>query len=155
MCVSTYCICVKGKQLHLLLPDRWQSPPGVNTRSHTRSLQVCLSCYQKVWQVETRQDGWIEEKQSDKMAEEQGVWRVLSKLPKSNHVLYIGFVNTCISCDDIDHTKTSCWLTRLHPGPLRSSEWERPVRIHSSAGQCDGSHDGWWTSGTDSFLMER
>ena len=64
-------------------------------------------------------------------------------------------MHTCIFCDDTDHTRTSCWWTRLHPGRLRSSAWEPPVRIHSSAGQCDGSHDGWWTSGTDSILLER
>ena len=68
---------------------------------------------------------------------------------------FVYIVNTCISCDDTDLTKTSCWLTRPHPGPLRSSAWEPPVRIHSSAGQYDGSHDGWWTLGMDSFLMKR
>lgn len=127
-----------------------------HTHAHTLAASRCVRrATRRCDRLKQRQDGWIEEKQSDRMAEEQGVWRALSKLLKSNYVLYIGFVNTCISYDDTDHTKTSCWLTRLRPGPLRSSEWERPVRIHSSAGQCDGSHDGWWTSGTDSFLMER
>lgn len=52
-----------------------------HTRSHTNGLQVCLSCYQKVWQVETdKMDGWIEEKQSERVAEEHRIWRALSTL---------------------------------------------------------------------------
>lgn len=108
-------------------------PPHTHTYTHTAHSICCATSL--------KQTRWTD-KQSDRMAE-QGVWRTLSKMFKSNNNLHTRCVNTCISCHDIDHTKTSCWLTHLHPEPLRSSGWEQPGYIHSSAGQCDGSHDGW------------
>lgn len=43
MCVSTYYMCVKGKQVHLLLADRWHSPPGVtDTHAHTPAASRCV-----------------------------------------------------------------------------------------------------------------
>lgn len=61
-------------------------------------------------------------------------------------------VHTCIFSDDTNHTRTSCWWRHQRPGPRRSSAWEPPGCIHSSASRCDGSRDGWWTSSTGSCL---
>lgn len=64
-----------------------------HTRSHTNGLQVCLSCYQKVWQVETdKMDGWIEEKKSERVAEEHRIWRALSTLKSKDKTYSVHWV---------------------------------------------------------------